>query len=135
MKEGPIEVYDLEDYLEEVFIFPDSDCEDEDRDEEGPKLAWKMQRLKWREIRDPLLPEPLAFKHVTYPAGEALREKFKDTGLQVIVKMASIELTPEKPVSPAGGWHVSAASPLHPRHPKSPHTNEARKPALRSRVR
>lgn len=28
-------------------------------------------------------------------------------GLQVIVKLTSIELTPEKPEFPAGSWHVS----------------------------
>ncbi|ROW11546.1 hypothetical protein VMCG_01299 [Cytospora schulzeri] len=33
-----------------------------------------------------------------------LQAKFKD--LQVIVKMASIELTPENPEFPAGGWHI-----------------------------
>jgi hypothetical protein len=78
--------------------------------DEEAKKARKAQRLKWREICDPLLPDPLAFEPVTYKVTQALREKFKDTGLQVIVKMASIELTPEKPDFPAGGWHVSLAS-------------------------
>lgn len=35
-----------------------------------------------------------------------LRNKFQDTGLQVIVKMTSIELTPDKSAFPAGGWHI-----------------------------
>lgn len=35
-----------------------------------------------------------------------LFRKFKASGLQAIVKMASIELTPEKPEFPAGSWHV-----------------------------
>jgi hypothetical protein len=81
--------------------------------EDDPRTAWKIQKLKWNEIRDALYPEPLDFKPVTYKVGEALSMKFMDTGLQVIVKMASIELTPEKPVFPAGGWHVSF-QPLHP---------------------
>lgn len=76
-------------------------------DEDGSRLSQEMQRLKWRKIREPHLPEPLDFKPVTYQVGEALSKKFRDTGLQVIVKMASIELTPEKPIFPAGGWHVS----------------------------
>jgi hypothetical protein len=44
---------------------------------------------------------------VDYAPKQSLREKFKEKGLQVIVKMASIELTPEKPEFPAGSWHVS----------------------------
>lgn len=35
-----------------------------------------------------------------------LREKFEARGLQIIVKMASIELTPENPEFPAGSWHT-----------------------------
>lgn len=69
-------------------------------------MEW-ITKLKWREIRDPLLPEPRDFEPVEYCALQTLRDRFKDTGLQVIVKMASIELTPEKPEFPAGGWHVS----------------------------
>lgn len=41
----------------------------------------------------------------------SLRERFKD--LQVIVKMASIELTPDKPTFPAGGWHVEGQMNEH----------------------
>ncbi|KLO91927.1 Uncharacterized protein LW93_14823 [Fusarium fujikuroi] len=39
-------------------------------------------------------------------AEQSLREKFKKEGLQIIVKMASVELTPEKLEFPAGSWHV-----------------------------
>ena len=35
-----------------------------------------------------------------------LREKFKDRGLQVIVKLANIHLTPDKPEYAGGTWHV-----------------------------
>ncbi|XHF98624.1 hypothetical protein AWENTII_002171 [Aspergillus wentii] len=35
-----------------------------------------------------------------------LQTAFKDTGLQVIVKLANIELTPEKPHYAGGSWHV-----------------------------
>lgn len=80
----------------------------------------------------PILREPLPFREVKYspykvttnleppqsgqsgaepgdkPTAQALkgglRGKFQD--LQVIVKMASIELTPEHPEFPAGGWHI-----------------------------
>ncbi|KXX73990.1 hypothetical protein MMYC01_209021 [Madurella mycetomatis] len=81
-------------------------------DEDNPRLSneelkakW-IAKLKWREIRDPLLPEPRDFEPVAYCTTQSLRDKFKNTGLQVIVKMASIELTPEKPEFPVGGWHI-----------------------------
>lgn len=64
---------------------------------------------KWMIFRTPVLREPNDFEEVNYepsPTKHSLFEKFKDTGLQIIVKMASIELTPEKPEFPAGGWHV-----------------------------
>jgi hypothetical protein len=85
-----------------------TDDEEEERmTDEVAKNARKEQRLKWEEIRDPILLGPSDFEPVTYEVKQSLHERFKDTGLQVIVKMASIELTPEKPDFPAGGWHVS----------------------------
>ncbi|KAK7745088.1 hypothetical protein SLS53_003323 [Cytospora paraplurivora] len=82
---------------------------------------------KWKVLRSPVLREPKPFEEVNYspyrvsensespkPDGEptpqalvgGLREDTEDTGLQVFVKMVSIELTPDKPEFPAGGWHV-----------------------------
>lgn len=110
--EGPVEIEYLEEELQNLRCY--EPCEDTDKDKNGPTRAWKMQRLKWREVRDPLLPEPEEFKPVTYSlAGEALRDRFKDTGLQVIVKMTSIELTPKNPVFPAGKWHVGDSRARH----------------------
>ena len=109
-KDGPVE-YEAEEleYLsdDEEEMGMAANEEGEGVEEDGPRMARKVQRLKWRKIRDALFPEPLTFKPITYQVGEALSKKFKDTGLQVFVKMASIELTPEKPVFPAGGWHVT----------------------------
>lgn len=66
-----------------------------------------MARAKWKKYREAKLPDPLPYVPVDYAPKQSLREKFKEKGLQVIVKMASIELTPEKSVFPAGSWHVS----------------------------
>lgn len=66
-----------------------------------------LARAKRDKVRDPKLPEPYDFWPVDYSVKKSLRERFKKEGLQVIVKMASVELTPEKPEFPAGGWHVS----------------------------
>lgn len=67
---------------------------------------------KWMILRTPVLREPDTFKKVNHDLEGStgslggLRGKFKDSGLQIIVKMASIELTPDKPEFPAGGWHI-----------------------------
>ncbi|RSL46498.1 hypothetical protein CEP54_013815 [Fusarium duplospermum] len=43
-----------------------------------------------------------------------LRERFQDSGIQIIVKMASIELDPDKnPSFPLGGWHVEGQMNEH----------------------
>jgi len=67
----------------------------------------------WRSIRAPVQPDPPKFKAWKYgiKPEESLRGRFKD--IQVIVKMASIELTPEKPSFPAGGWHVEGQMNEH----------------------
>jgi len=69
-------------------------------------IAAEMHKAKWAEIRDFLYPEPEAFFPIEYECRASIRDRFRDTGLQVIVKMASIELTPDKPHFPPGGWHV-----------------------------
>ena len=63
---------------------------------------------KWELFRTAVIPE-VSFQDVEYaPAPEKrLIKKFAKSGLQIIVKMASIELTPEQPEFPVGGWHVS----------------------------
>lgn len=86
--------------------------EDIKKQDEETVAGWReeaVRHIKWKEIRDPLLPEPLDFAPVIYQNefGDSIRDRFKERGLQVYVKMASIELTPEKPVFPPGGWHVS----------------------------
>ncbi|KAI0021677.1 hypothetical protein F4780DRAFT_778460 [Xylariomycetidae sp. FL0641] len=69
---------------------------------------------KWEALRRPDIPDP-EFEEMTYApeAGKRLADKFRDSGLQVIVKVASIELTPEKPEFPAGGWHVEGMMNEH----------------------
>ncbi|KAH8890666.1 hypothetical protein GQ53DRAFT_747386 [Thozetella sp. PMI_491] len=68
----------------------------------------EIKRWIWTEIREPVIPEPNEFSpdNINYSHVENIREKFRETGLQVIVKMATIELTPEKPEFPVGGWHI-----------------------------
>lgn len=35
-----------------------------------------------------------------------IQDDFRDEGLQVIIKLSSIELTPEKPAYEGGNWHI-----------------------------
>jgi hypothetical protein len=65
---------------------------------------------KWELLRKPAIPESSFedLKYATTPE-RCLAQMFRKSGLQIIVKMASIELTPEKPEFPIGGWHVSLA--------------------------
>jgi hypothetical protein len=82
----------------------ESDLEDEGYDPECPE---DLTEYKWKVLRKAKFPD-LTTDDVTYTPKEDRRlfERFRDSGLQVIVKLASIELTPEKPEFPAGGWHV-----------------------------
>lgn len=85
--------------------------EDEDEDEDDEYESEEDEdeiRERWEDIREPVQPPPRPYidKDYALKAGTTLRERFADSGLQIIVKMASIELTPENPSFPAGGWHV-----------------------------
>lgn len=77
-------------------------------------VAERTAYRKWEMARTPIIPEPIAFTEIDYAPETSIRETYKQDGLQVIVKMASIELTPEKPEFPAGGWHVCGVFPLLP---------------------
>ena len=53
------------------------------------------------------MPQPSGeFEPVGRPEPPKFFEQFKDQGLQVIVKLANIHLTPEKPKYKGGSWHV-----------------------------
>ena len=89
--------------------------EDEDQIEEEDDAD---VRDRWYETRKPVQPPPPPYdeKRVDYyavGAAKTLRERFKDTGLQIIVKMASIELTPENPTFSAGNWHIEGQMNEH----------------------
>ncbi|KAK8034017.1 hypothetical protein PG993_009012 [Apiospora rasikravindrae] len=73
----------------------------------------RLESEKWKRVREPILVEPDDFTDVDYAACEKLRDKFGRSGLQVIVKMASIELTPEKPEFPTGSWHIEGQMNEH----------------------
>ena len=52
-------------------------------------------------------PEPDEFKPPTEPDPSInLKEEYAKSGLQIIVKLANIHLTPENPNYEGGSWHV-----------------------------
>lgn len=67
--------------------------------------AWDNWRKTNRILQRP---EPRDFESYQRPVEKQfyLRQKFGEQGLQVIVKLANIELTPEKPTYDGGSWHV-----------------------------
>ncbi|KAL4921706.1 hypothetical protein BDW62DRAFT_219052 [Aspergillus aurantiobrunneus] len=69
---------------------------------------------KWEAERRIVQPEPGDFnpEAVSPENSVQLREKFP-SGLQVIVKLANIELSPEKPEYHSGSWHVEGALNEH----------------------
>lgn len=93
--------------------------EDEPEQEEGEDDEDYYDRLDaWRDNRQIKYPEPGEFKspaerveHSSQGsiASPHLHPSFqlrKFPKMQIIVKIASIELTPEKPTYPGGSWHV-----------------------------
>lgn len=63
---------------------------------------------EWEKRCPVKLPEPGEFRPRIFDPGDdvKLRDTFAENGLQVIVKLANIELTPEKPEYDGGSWHV-----------------------------
>jgi len=82
---------------------------------EGPQQAhgeneddFMDRRYEWiNKIKKPILPDvERPFEPLGEPEKLSLREQFGKHGLQVIVKLANIELTPENPKYHGGVWHV-----------------------------
>ncbi|MGV9409471.1 DUF4246 domain-containing protein [Nocardia sp. NPDC003693] len=83
---------------------PDLDIEDDDAydaAEEAYEAAWD----DWYRDRRPTIPDAPVYVPPALPsAGE--RFSLRDRRIQVIVKLATIHLTPGKPDYPGGSWHV-----------------------------
>ncbi|RTE78942.1 hypothetical protein BHE90_006536 [Fusarium euwallaceae] len=91
----------------------DPDHYTDEEDENGKIWHGTRREIAWKRARKPAQPEAPEFEAWNYGVehGDSLRERFND--LQIIVKMASIELTPKKPTFPAGSWHVEGQMNEH----------------------
>jgi hypothetical protein len=67
---------------------------------------WQRKEQWMASIRRVVLPEPEEFVEPVNEPTFDLKEKFAERGLQVIVKLANIHLTPEKPEYKGGTWHI-----------------------------
>ncbi|KAL5610420.1 hypothetical protein FOBRF1_006537 [Fusarium oxysporum] len=85
---------------------PTSDEDDDSETESTDGRRYYGTRAAWYKLRKPVQPEAPEFEAWNYGVkpGESLRDHHKD--IQVMVMIASIKLTPDKPTFPAGGWHV-----------------------------
>ncbi|MGC5241429.1 DUF4246 domain-containing protein [Streptomyces albogriseolus] len=82
--------------------------EDDFADEESYEKAyeaWEEAEEKWWDDRRPILPDAPAFTPPQVPEGPD-RVSLRGRRLQVIVKLATIHLTPDKPEYAGGSWHV-----------------------------
>ncbi|WP_330176162.1 DUF4246 domain-containing protein [Streptomyces sp. NBC_01498] len=67
--------------------------------------AWEAAQDDWWENRRPVVPDAPAFAPPQLP-DESTRVDLRGRRLQVIAKLATIHLTPDKPEYPGGSWHV-----------------------------
>ncbi|MEW1638098.1 DUF4246 domain-containing protein [Streptomyces sp. NPDC093801] len=67
--------------------------------------AWDEAYEAWLENRHPIVPDAPAFTAPALPDASA-RVDLRGRRLQVIVKLATVHLTPDKPEYPGGSWHV-----------------------------
>ncbi|WP_327371483.1 DUF4246 domain-containing protein [Streptomyces sp. NBC_01217] len=85
--------------------FPDkSDYSDDEAHAEALRL-WEAAQDDWWENRRPVIPDAPDFTPPELPDASA-RVDLRGRRLQVIVKLATIHLTPDKPEYPGGSWHV-----------------------------
>jgi hypothetical protein len=67
--------------------------------------AWEEAQDDWWANRRPVIPDAPAYTPPELP-DESARVDLRGRRLQVVVKLATIHLTPEKPEYPGGSWHV-----------------------------
>ena len=91
-------------------------------DDEDENEFWDRRQQWIRDTRRIVQPEPGEFKMPFPPVHVDLKRDYGERGLQVIVKLANIVLTPEKAEYKGGAWHVEGQLvrlPLQPFHARA----------------
>ncbi|MFE6036626.1 DUF4246 domain-containing protein [Streptomyces sp. NPDC056452] len=86
-------------------VHPDKSSFSEDAAYEEALGAWEEAQEDWWENRIPVIPDAPVYTPPELP-DESAREDLRGRRLQVIVKLATIHLTPDKPEYTGGSWHV-----------------------------
>ncbi|KAJ5987197.1 hypothetical protein N7451_011562 [Penicillium sp. IBT 35674x] len=73
--------------------------------DETDRAHWQ-RLMEWERTGTIKQPEPREFTEYKSRNPIDIQKLFGDTGLQVIVKLANIELSPEKPGYEGGSWHI-----------------------------
>ncbi|MEU9669695.1 DUF4246 domain-containing protein [Streptomyces bobili] len=84
---------------------PDRSSYSDDEAYEEAVDAWEQAQDDWWENRRPVIPDAPAFTPPESP-DQFARVDLRGRSLQVIVKLATIHLTPDDPEYPGGSWHV-----------------------------
>lgn len=85
--------------------YPHKSSYSDDQAYEEARAAWEKAHEEWWENRRPVVPDAPDFTPPELP-GESDRVDLRGRRLQVIVKLATIHLTPDKPEYAGGSWHV-----------------------------
>lgn len=85
--------------------YPNRSAHGDDAAYQEARGAWEEAMDDWWENRSPVVPDAPAFTPPEVPDASA-RVDLRGRGLQVIVKLATLHLTPEKPGYAGGSWHV-----------------------------
>ncbi|MCQ4205950.1 DUF4246 domain-containing protein [Streptomyces longispororuber] len=86
-------------------VYPRKTADGDDEAYKEAYQAWETAYDAWRENRHPVVPDAPAFTAPEAPEDSA-RVDLRGRRLQVIAKLATIHLTPERPEYPGGSWHV-----------------------------
>ncbi|GAA1535829.1 hypothetical protein GCM10009730_51270 [Streptomyces albidochromogenes] len=95
----PYSWYDSEPEYPHKSSYPDNDAYLEAR------AAWDEAYEEWFENRHPIVPDAPEFSPPALPDASA-RIDLRGRRLQVIVKLATVHLTPDQPRYAGGSWHV-----------------------------
>ncbi|MGA5037508.1 DUF4246 domain-containing protein [Streptomyces capoamus] len=85
--------------------YPDKSNYSDDEAHAEAVRAWEQAQDEWWENRRPVIPDAPVFTPPEVPDAAA-RVDLRGRRLQVIVKLATIHLTPDRPEYPGGSWHV-----------------------------
>ncbi|MEV5987520.1 DUF4246 domain-containing protein [Streptomyces sp. NPDC052051] len=85
--------------------YPEKSSYSDDEAHAEAVRVWDKAQDEWWDNRVPDIPDAPAFA-APEPPDESARVDLRGRGLQVIVKLATLQLTPDKPEYAGGSWHV-----------------------------